>query len=112
VERLITHVVPILLAPLEGLIAPALIHGDFWEGNIDMCAAAGEVCVFDASACYAHAEMDVAMWRGKINNVVNADVYTDAYLDMVGQERSEGFEDQGRLYAAYLTLHGGSFREE
>lgn len=122
VDRLISHVVPQLLGPLEAdgrVVKPCLIHGDLWDGNIGTDLESGEIYVFDASAHYAHNEMEIAMWRGKFNKVVSSKFYRDNYLSRMGiSEPIEQFEDRYRIYSVYHTLHesachhGSSFREE
>lgn len=65
-SRAITHLVPRLIAPLEvapRTIVPSLIHGDIWEGNMGTVVSSGDLHMFDASALYAHAELEVAeLW--------------------------------------------------
>ena len=122
VDRLITHVVPQVLGPLEAqgrFVKPTLIHGDLWDGNIGTDLETGEIYVFDASVFYAHNEMEVAMWRGRLNKVVYAKVYLNSYLNRMGiSEPAEQFDDRNRIYSCYHTLHesachdGSSFREE
>ena len=119
VDRLITHVVPQVLGPLEAegrVVKPALIHGDLWDGNIGTDFETGEIYVFDA---YAHNEMEIAMWRGKFNKVLSSKVYLNSYLSRMGiSEPAEQFDDRYRIYSCYMTLHesachnGSSFREE
>ncbi|PGH11175.1 hypothetical protein AJ79_05017 [Helicocarpus griseus UAMH5409] len=64
VDRLITHVVPQVLGPLEAegrVVKPTLIHGDLWDGNVGIDEKTGEIYAFDASVYYAHYEMEIAM---------------------------------------------------
>ncbi len=122
VDRPITHVVPQVLGPLEAegrTVKPILIHGDLWDGNIGTDFEDGEIYVFDASVYYAHNEMEIAIWRGKLSKIVSSKVYTNSYLSRTGiSEPAEQFDDRGRIYSAYMTLHasachnGSSFREE
>ncbi|KAK0517346.1 hypothetical protein JMJ35_000501 [Cladonia borealis] len=106
VDRRITHVVPQVLGPLEAegrVVKPTLIHGDLWDGNIGTDLETGETYVFDTSVYYAHNEMEVAMWRGRLNKVDGI------------SEPAEQFDDRNRIYH---TLHesachdGSSFQEE
>lgn len=63
VDRLITHVVPQVLRPLEAegrAVNPTLVHGDLWDSNVGIDAELGEIYVFDASVYYAHTEMEIA----------------------------------------------------
>ncbi|KAI4233623.1 MAG: hypothetical protein L6R40_007001 [Gallowayella cf. fulva] len=122
VDRLISHVVPQVLGPLESngrSVKPCLIHGDLWEGNIGTDLETGEIYIFDASAHYAHNEMEIAMWRGKFNPVISSGVYLEEYLNRVDiSEPTEQFDDRNRIYSVYHTLHesachkGSIFREE
>ncbi|KAF2108600.1 Fructosamine kinase-domain-containing protein [Lophiotrema nucula] len=122
VDRLITHVVPQVLKPLEKesrTVKPCLIHGDLWDGNIGTDFETGEIYIFDASVHYAHSEMEIAMWRGRFNKVVSSKVYLKNYLARMGiSEPTEQFEDRFRIYSVYHTLHesachhGSSFRQE
>ena len=122
VDRLITHVVPQVLGPLEKegrAVKPTLIHGDLWDGNIGTDFENGEVYVFDASVYYAHNEMEIGMWRGKFNKTISSKVYLNAYISRMGiSEPAEQFDDRIRIYSSYMTLHesachnGSSFREE
>ena len=122
VDRLISHVVPQVLGPLEAdgrAVKPCLIHGDLWDGNIGTDSKTGEIYVFDSSAHYAHNEMEIAMWRGKFNKVVSSEVYIDNYVSMMAiSEPVEQFDDRNRIYSVYHTLHesachnGSSFRDQ
>jgi len=122
VRRLITHVVPKVLGPLEAdgrVVKPTLIHGDLWDGNVGTDFESGEIYAFDASVYYAHNEMEIAMWRAKFCKVLNSKIYTSSYLGRIGiSEPAEQFDDRNRLYSCYMTLHesachnGSSFREE
>lgn len=42
--------------------APALVHGDLWNGNY-ITTSLGEACLIDPSVAYAPREMDLAMMR-------------------------------------------------
>ena len=122
VDRLISHVVPNVLGPLESdgrTVKPCLLHGNLWDGNIGTVFETGEVYVFAASAHYAHNEMEVALWRGNVNKMVSSKVYLNNYLSRTGiSEPAEQFDDRDRIYSIYHTLHesaceyGSSFREQ
>jgi len=119
-ERLVKHVVPLILGPLEEngrKVKPTLVHGDLWDGNMGTDFRTGEIYVFDASVYYAHNEMEIAMWR--MNKVLGSKIYINTYLARMGiSEPADQFEDRLRLYGVYLTLHssachnGSSFREQ
>lgn len=122
VDRLITHVVPQVLGPLEAdgrVVKPTLIHGDLWDGNVGTSLENGELYFFDASVYYAHNEMEIAMWRARFCKTLSAKAYLNSYLSRMGiSEPVEQFEDRNRIYSCYMTLHesachnGSSFREE
>jgi fructosamine-3-kinase len=122
IDRLISHVVPQVIAPLEAngrKVKPCLIHGDLWDGNVGTDFETGEIYVFDASVYYAHYEMEIAMWRAQQNKILGAKVYLNNYLARMGiSEPVELFDDRQRLYSIYMTLfesachNGSSFREE
>jgi fructosamine-3-kinase len=122
IDRLITHVVPLVLGPLEAdgrKVKPCLIHGDLWDGNIGTDFETGEIYIFDASSYFAHNEMEIAMWRGRFNQVVSAKAYMNAYLSRMGiSEPTEQFNDRHRIYSIYMLLHesachyGADFRDE
>ena len=122
IDRLVSQIVPQVLGPLEAdgrVVKPCLIHGDLWDGNISTDFETGEINVFDASIHYAHNEMEIAMWRGKLNKVVSSKVYLNNYFSRIGiSEPIELFEDRYKIYSVYHTLYesashnGSSFREE
>jgi hypothetical protein len=50
------------------------------------------------------------MWRGNFNMILNHKVCMDSYNRIMGVcEPKEGFEDRGRLYSVYPTLHESAF---
>jgi fructosamine-3-kinase len=140
----ITHVVPRVLGPLQAdgrAVKPTLIHGgtfsmvgkqdnhgtradqlrtpDLWGGNIGTDSKTGDVYIFDASAYYAHHEMEIAIWRPHPLSVVGSGIYVKEYLAQMGiSEPAEQFEDRQKLYSACTALHaaachnGDWFREE
>jgi fructosamine-3-kinase len=122
VDRLIEHVVPQVLGPLEEngrVVKPTLIHGDLWDGNIGTSLEDGDIYAFDASAHYAHNEMEIAIWRGRACRIMSSKVYLNSYLSRMGiSEPVEQFDDRNRIYSVYMRLHasachqGSSFREE
>lgn len=95
------------------------LRKDLWSGNIGTEAKNGEVYIFDASAYYAHNEMEIAIWRAKKNTVVGSGIYLSTYLTQMGKsEPIEQFEDRHKIYSACTALHAAachnesSFREE
>ncbi|KAI4239952.1 MAG: hypothetical protein LQ352_007752, partial [Teloschistes flavicans] len=109
VDRLISHVVPQVLGPLESdgrMVKPRLIHGDLWVGNTGTERETGNIYVFDASVHYAHNEMGVAIWRGKFDTVFQKEVYLKTSLSMVDKsEPREQFEDGNKIHSIYHALH-------
>ncbi|KAK4145229.1 Fructosamine/Ketosamine-3-kinase [Dichotomopilus funicola] len=122
VELAITHVVPQVLGPLEAdgrPIKPSLIHEDLWGGNIGTDSKTGEIYIFDASAHYAHYEMEIAIWRPHPLSVVGSGAYVSEYLAQMGaSEPVEQFYDRQKLYSTCTVMHaaachnGDWFREE
>lgn len=58
-EEFVAKVVPRLLRPLETggrRVEPVLIHGDLWDGNIEIDKERGTPFTFDACCCYGHRE--------------------------------------------------------
>ncbi|KAJ5669872.1 Fructosamine/Ketosamine-3-kinase [Penicillium macrosclerotiorum] len=115
IDRVITHVVPQVLGPLEAEgrgVKPTLIHGDLWEGNIGIGLKDRMLHAFDAGAYYAHHEMEVAIWRSQFSGIFRAPVYLDSYLRQLGaSEPVEQFDDRNRLYSAYMRLHASACHE-
>lgn len=100
-----------LFVRLEDLFppeAPALLHGDLWNGNI-LAAADGTPVVIDPAVYYGHREMDIAMTRlfGGFD-----EAFLAAYQDERPLER--GWEERVDLCNLYpLLVHallfGGSY---
>ncbi|KAJ5714850.1 Fructosamine/Ketosamine-3-kinase [Penicillium malachiteum] len=122
IDRLITHVVPQVLGPLEAngqTVKPTLIHGNLWDENIGISLENGRIYAFDACSHYAHHEMEIAIWRTKSCKILRDKKYLDSYLSLMGiSEPVEQFEDRNRIYTCYLALHasachhGSYFRED
>ncbi|KAI0021282.1 Fructosamine kinase-domain-containing protein [Xylariomycetidae sp. FL0641] len=96
------RVVPRLLGAL-GPVAPALVHGDLWEGNVGTDGR-GRVRLFDAACYWAHAEMDVAGWRAYYNRI-SEPRFRDAYwkVRQPDEPRAEAGERE-RLYSVYYNV--------
>ncbi|OBT64889.1 hypothetical protein VE03_06432 [Pseudogymnoascus sp. 23342-1-I1] len=80
-ENTLTKVIPRLIGILERdgrSIKPCLIHGDFWESNIGTDADTGNIYIFDASAYYAHNEMEIGIWTVDHHEMQDK-VYRQAY---------------------------------
>lgn len=93
------------LCPAE---EPALIHGDFWRGNV-LFDKAGQPLLIDPSACYAHREMDLAMSRlfGAFDRAFYEAYEALAPLAPRFEERQEVYQ----LYylLAHVNLFGGGY---
>lgn len=121
VDKLLSHVVPELLGPLEAdgrTVKPTLIHSNLWDGNIGLRLENGETCAYDSCVHYAHNEMEIAMWRTRSCKVLKNKAHVNAYLSRMGiSEPIHQFEDRNRLYACCFALHasacnGGSYYRE
>ncbi|KAF2118073.1 Fructosamine kinase-domain-containing protein [Lophiotrema nucula] len=105
VERVIAHVVPQVLGPLE---ADGRTDGQT-DGNIGTDPATGQIYIFDASSYYKHNEMEIAIWRPLPDSVVGSGVYVKTYLAQMGiSEPRDQFEDRHRLYSACTALHAAA----
>jgi len=106
-DRIISHVIPALLGPLESegrSVKPSLIHSDCWEGNIGTDYESGQIYVFDSGALYAHNELEVSMWRCKRSRMKGR-AYLREYLRHTGvSEPVEQFDDRNRLYNLNMNL--------
>jgi protein-ribulosamine 3-kinase len=81
-------------------------HPDLWDGNIGTDSKTREIYIFDASAYYAHSEMEIAIWRARPNNLVGSGIYLNTYLARMGtSEPTEQFKDRHRVYSADTVLH-------
>lgn len=78
--------------------APALIHGDLWNGNF-LCNLQGAPVLIDPAANFAHREMDIAMSRlfGGFD-----DAFYAAYNETWPLE--PGFEKRVVIYQLYYLL--------
>ncbi len=83
------------LCPAE---APALTHGDLWNGNF-LCDTHGEPVLIDPAASYAHRELDLAMSR--LFGGFDARFYA-AYRD--AWPLAPGFEERLEVYQLYYLL--------
>ncbi len=99
-------VVPQILIPLQSdgrVLKPCLIHGDLWEENTGLNLETGLPVVFDASAMYAHNEMELGMWRSDRYRFDSP--YLRQYLSyMPPSEPVEQFDDRNRLYCIKFTI--------
>lgn len=88
--------------------APALVHGDLWNGNY-LAGSDGRAVLIDPAVAYCHREMDIAMTRlfGGFPPEFYA-AYSEAY------PLEPGWEDRlpyGQLYylLVHLNLFGNSY---
>lgn len=94
---------------LDPGIAPSLVHGDLWGGNM-LPRADGSACFIDPAIHYADAEVDLAMATlfGSVG-----DAFFDGYRE-VRPVAPEFFAQRRTLYQLYpllvhVTLFGGSY---
>jgi len=90
---------------------PALLHGDFWNGNF-MPDADGHPLIFDPAVYYGHREMDIAM--SMLFGGFHQKFYS-AYQESFVLEN--GWKDRARLANLYplmvhVNLFGGSYLAE
>jgi protein-ribulosamine 3-kinase len=90
---------------------PALLHGDFWNGNF-MPDADGHPLIFDPAVYYGHREMDIAM--SMLFGGFHQKFYS-AYQESFTLEN--GWKDRARLANLYplmvhVNLFGGSYLTE
>ncbi len=93
------------LLPVE---APALLHGDLWNGNF-LIAHNGNPCLIDPAVYYGHREMDLAMTRlfGGFD-----DRFYQSYDESL--PLTSGFEERKDIYNLYpllvhVNLFGGKY---
>ncbi|KAK5322641.1 hypothetical protein LTR20_006414 [Exophiala xenobiotica] len=105
-RELVSHVVPKLLEPLQSdgrVLKPCLIHGDLWEANTGLNLDTELPVVFDASAMYAHNEMELGMWRADIIRF-GTPHYRQYLSHMPPSEPAEKFDDRNRLYSIKFNI--------
>ena len=104
-ERLCAKL-PALFEGLSGEIAPSILHGDLWSGNI--AAVGGSPAVYDPASYYGHAEAEFGMsWCASFSHAFWA-----AYHAV--RPREPGFEQRAKLYQLYhylnhYNLFGGAY---
>lgn len=87
---------------------PALLHGDFWNGNF-MPDADGHPLIFDPAVYYGHREMDIAM--SLLFGGFHQKFYS-SYQEILTLEN--GWKERARLanlypLLAHVNLFGGSY---
>lgn len=108
-KQLLERVIPRLLGALQAegrSIAPVLVHGDLWEGNVATDLGTGNVIVFDFDECmYAHNEIEMGTWRCRWATHFASPVYMQAYAQEIApSEPEEEFDDRNRLYAIKAAM--------
>ena len=102
------NIIPRILRPLtsEGRsVKPSLIHGDLWTENTGLNLETGKPVIFDASAMYAHSELELGYWRKGVLGDIFGRPYLQQYLALMPpSEPVEQFEDRNRLYSMKFTL--------
>lgn len=91
--------------------APALLHGDLWNGNI-ICGPEGQACLIDPAAAYSHREAELAMT--KLFGGFDPSFY-EAYHEVYPLQA--GWEDRISLWNLYpllvhINLFGGGYISE
>lgn len=98
--------IKLVLDPLQAdgrELKPSLIHGDMWEENASTNLTIGATVIYDPTACYAHHEFEVGMWRGEVYRF--GPTYLRQYLMYnPPSEPIEQFEDRHRIYSMKHTL--------
>ena len=110
-SRLLSHVVPAVLGPLEEngrKVKPTLCHGDLWKGNLGTDVKTGKYYLFDAGSFYGHHEFDFAIW-GRPAAWVREPGFVEEYLKAnPPSEPKEMFGDRHKLYGVYWHLWGAA----
>jgi fructosamine-3-kinase len=105
-EKLIQHVLPCLLKPLQSggqSIKPCLVHGNLKAENVPTNLATGAPVFFDAAALYAHHEYDLGIWRCPTANF--DDKYFWQYFKLYPpSEPVDRWEDRVCLYSLKFNL--------
>ena len=90
-----------------GPIAPSILHGDLWSGNI--ASVKGSPSIYDPACYYGHHEAEWGMaWCSSF-----PPAFWKGYRALIPKD--EGFERRFALYEAYhklnhFNLFGGSYR--
>ncbi|EEC08540.1 ketosamine-3-kinase, putative [Ixodes scapularis] len=102
----LVHKVPGLFQDID--VAPSLVHGDLWGGNV--AEHAGGPIIYDPAAFYGHAEFDLSI--AKLFGGFDAAFYS-AYFKVI--PKAPGFEKRLDLYQLFHYLNhwnhfGGGYR--
>ncbi|KAI1076865.1 Fructosamine kinase-domain-containing protein [Whalleya microplaca] len=107
-KQLIDRVLPRLLGALEyngRSIAPTLVHGDIWEGNVATDLETGKIAIFDPGCLDAHNEMEFSGWRCSWATHFTSPIYQMCYKqDIPPSEPEEEWDDRNRLYAIRAAI--------
>jgi fructosamine-3-kinase len=105
-DKLILHVLPKLLDPLETngrSIKPCLVHGNLNFGNAPTNLATGAPIFFDAAAMFAHHEYELGMWRCATANFDDKFIW-QYFEHYPPSEPMEKWEDRLCLYSLKFNL--------
>ncbi|KAI1763057.1 Fructosamine/Ketosamine-3-kinase [Hypoxylon sp. FL1150] len=105
-EPFFEKVIPRLLRPLQTggrSIAPCIIHGDLWHGNVGTDKKTGRPVIFDPACFYAHNEYELGVWSQPWNKINNT--YREEYhKHFPPSEPVEDCDDRSALYGVRVNI--------